>query len=200
MSEPDDAIGDDFDAILAKAWALLSQGVTDRRSPMHTPTFATLGLNGRPRQRTVVLRGVFVAGRQFRFHTDQRSDKIEELRRDPRFSLHAYDADAKVQLRLEGEAILHIGDVEAREAWIGSRRFSQICYGVNPGPGTPIETGGAYALPVSDADVEQGFSAFCAVIGQVRSLEWLYLAHDANRRARFVWNEAGEREDAWLTP
>jgi pyridoxamine 5'-phosphate oxidase len=191
---------DDLTAILAQAWHALSNGVASRRLPAHTPTVATIGLDGRPRLRTIVLRGVLAVDRQIRFHTDVRSDKVAELKRDPRFSLHAYDPAAKLQIRLEGEAILHIGNVKAREAWIGSRRFSQICYGINPGPGTPIANGGGFALPVSDDDVEGGFGSFCAVIGSVKSLEWLYLAHDANRRARFVWDEAGELKSSWLTP
>ncbi|NBR79124.1 MAG: pyridoxamine 5'-phosphate oxidase, partial [Alphaproteobacteria bacterium] len=59
---------------------MLERGAADRRSAFHTPTVATIGLDGRPRLRTIVLRACDTANRSLRFHTDARSDKINELR------------------------------------------------------------------------------------------------------------------------
>ena len=49
---------DDLDASLAHAWRLLTRGVNDRRSGFHTPAIVTVGLDGAPAMRTVVLRHV----------------------------------------------------------------------------------------------------------------------------------------------
>jgi pyridoxamine 5'-phosphate oxidase len=57
MSAPIPAFYDDIEATLAHALALLVRGVPDRRSPFHHPVVATIGTDGRPRLRTVVLRG-----------------------------------------------------------------------------------------------------------------------------------------------
>ena len=63
---------------------------------MHTPSVATLGLDGRPRIRTVVLRDFDEGAGTLRFHTDRRSEKVSELARDPRIGVHFYDEAAKV--------------------------------------------------------------------------------------------------------
>ena len=92
----------ELSAVLERAFGLLAEGAANRRMPLHTPALATVGRDGRPRIRTVVLRGVDAEARTVRFHTDSRSDKISELADDPRYALLGYDADAKVQIRVEG--------------------------------------------------------------------------------------------------
>lgn len=191
--------GEDLAATLSDAWQMLARGVVDRRSPLHTPMVATTGLDGRPRLRVVVLRGVDAVSRALRFHTDLRSDKVAEMRAQPRIALTAYDAGAKVQIRLEGEADLHPDGATADLAWEGSRPFSRVCYGVEPGPGVPIASGGDFRLPSLPEDIARGRAHFCAVILRVTSLEWLHLAHEGHRRAHFTFGE-GETVARWLVP
>jgi pyridoxamine 5'-phosphate oxidase len=189
----------DLAATLAIAWQMLARGVVDRRSPLHTPMIATTGLDGRPRLRAVVLRGVDAISRTLRFHTDARSDKIAELAADPRIALTGYDAAARVQIRGEGTATVHACDTTADLAWEGSRPFSRVCYGVEPGPGALIETGGAFRLPSLAEEIAQGREHFRAVILRVDSLEWLHLGHEGHRRAHFELG-AGEPVARWLVP
>ena len=180
------------------AWALLARGVADRRSPFHSPTVASLGLDGRPRARVVILRGCDVAAGTLRFNTDRRSEKYAELARDPRISLTGYDAGSKIQLRIEGAASLHADDAVADAAWSASRSFSHICYGTEPAPGTVLHEGGDFSLPSEDADIASGRANFSTVVIKVQTLEWLYLAHAGHRRARFDVPEGGA--GVWLTP
>jgi pyridoxine/pyridoxamine 5'-phosphate oxidase len=178
---------------------LWSRGVADRRSPFHSPMVATVGLDGRPRARVVILRGCSQSERRVRFHTDMRSAKAAELLQNPFIALTGYDHGAKIQIRLEGRASLHREDALADAAWEGSRPFSRICYGVAPGPGTRIGEGGAFALPAGDDEIAGGRAHFCAVQVAVESLEWLYLAHSGHRRARYTF--AGDAVTAtWLAP
>jgi pyridoxine/pyridoxamine 5'-phosphate oxidase len=67
---------DDLEGTLAYAWGLLERGVSDRHSPIHTPTVATIGGDGRPSIRTVVLRDCDLDARMLRFHTDRRAPKL----------------------------------------------------------------------------------------------------------------------------
>jgi len=53
-----------LDEIRADAFRLIARGVADRRSPFRTPTLATVGVDGRPRLRTVVLRAFDAAARR----------------------------------------------------------------------------------------------------------------------------------------
>ena len=57
MKPPRPAFADDLAASLQEAFRLLANAVPDRRSPLHTPTVATLDESGAPSLRTVVLRG-----------------------------------------------------------------------------------------------------------------------------------------------
>ncbi|MGG5808115.1 pyridoxamine 5'-phosphate oxidase family protein [Falsiroseomonas sp. CW058] len=179
---------------LAEAFRHLARGVTDRRHPFHTPTLATIGTDGAPRARTLVLRGFDAAARTLRLHTDLRSGKAAELAADPRCALHLYDAAGGVQIRLAGRATLHRDDAVADAAWAGSRVMSRAVYAVEPGPGTPI----AAPLP-APSDAGAGRTRFAVITVRFDSLDWLELAATGHRRARFDWT-TGAPEATWLVP
>ena len=66
--------------IYNQIWSFLEEGVKDRNSPFHTPTLVTLE-NNNPAARTLVLRSANKETEILRFHTDQRSKKIEQIKR-----------------------------------------------------------------------------------------------------------------------
>jgi len=180
---------------LAEAFRRLARGVADRRSAFHTPTLATIGTDGGPEARTVVLRGFEAASRALRMHTDARSGKAAELARDARCALHLYDAGAKLQLRLSGHATLHAEDAVAEHGWANSRDFSRMCYAIEPGPGTPISE-----PPPAPRDAAAGRAAFRVILLRFDRLEWLELAAGGHRRARFSWADEAAPAMTWLVP
>jgi hypothetical protein len=192
------AFRDDLEATLAEAWRLLARGVADRRHGFHHPVLATVGTDGRPRARTVILRSADAAGRTLRFHTDVRSDKVAELAREERVALHFYDAGAKVQVRIEGRCSLHADDTVAEMAWAQSRPMSRACYGTEPGPGLPIPAADAFTLP-GEGETDAGRANFRAIVVSAESLEWLWLAHGGHRRALFRFGTAAAPA-RWLVP
>lgn len=196
--QPIPSFYDDLAETRTQAWALLARGVADRRSPFHAPTVASIGLDGRPRARVVILRGCDVQSGTLRFNTDRRTEKFTELQRDPRVSLTGYDAGLKIQIRAEGTASLHADDAVADAAWEASRSFSRICYGTAPAPGTLLAEGGDFSLPSAEAEIAAGRANFSTVVITAETLEWLYLAHAGHRRARF--DLVRGNEGAWLTP
>ena len=199
MSEP--AYYDDLESARLEALRLFSAGVDDRRSPFHTPTLATIGRSStHPRVRTVVLRAFDAARPSLRFHTDRRSQKAVEILANPQVAVHVYDAAAKVQVRLEGWARLHVDDAVADAAWAASRLMSRQCYGMEPGPGSAIGSGAAFHMPdPTDEATGVGRAHFCAVTVEIGSLEWLYLAVSGHRRAYFDWTQDGW-SGRWLAP
>jgi hypothetical protein len=144
-----------------------------------------------------VLRGCDRESATLRFHTDARAGKIAELEHDPRIGLHFYDPAQKIQVRIEGNARIHADDAVADAAWAGSRDFSRVCYGIAPGPGTPISAPDAYAMPEEPEAVAQGREDFRAVVIAATTLEWLYLAHAGHRRAFY---DLASGEGRWLAP
>ncbi|KMO12312.1 pyridoxamine 5'-phosphate oxidase family protein [Methylobacterium platani] len=197
MTEPP-PFYDDLAGCLDETWRRLEEGAA-HQSGFHTPALATIGRDGAPRLRTVVLRGVDRTLRTLRVHCDARSGKAAEIAADPRAALHAYDPKAKLQVRIEGTARLHGQDAVARAAWAASRPMSRVCYATSPGPGTPLAEGGATIQPRDDEAVEAGFPEFRVIVLTAARLEFLYLARQGHRRALFTWD--GEAEAAtWLAP
>jgi pyridoxine/pyridoxamine 5'-phosphate oxidase len=196
---PDAHFYDDLDATLEELWQRLSRGVVDRRSGLHTVQLATVGVDGAPRVRTVVLRGVDVAARRLRMHTDRRSAKVAELAQRPEVEVCGYDARAKVQLRLRGRAALTTGS-GADAAWSGSRPASRVCYRAPAAPGSPLDDPtAAVPAPRAGDDAEAGREHFAVILMTLTCIEWLYLAARGHRRARFDWTGAGWR-GGWLAP
>ena len=183
------------------AWELIEQGVKDRRKPAHTPSIATVGLDGRPKTRIVVLRGGDRASRLLRFHTDVRSEKIAELTQNPAVEMLMYDAQARVQLRLGGHAkIFRFPSPEAMAAWQGSLAMSKICYAVSPPSGASIEAGDGFTLKtIETSQPDDGIENFCAVVIHVETIELVYLAQAANRRAKFRYDGEAMLGE-WLVP
>ena len=193
------AFYDDLDATFADMWRVLTDGAAQAPGGFHLPTLATLAAAGGPRLRTVVLRAADRAGRTLRFHCDRRSDKAAELLAHPACALAAYDAGAKVQIRVEGYARLHTDDAVADAAWAGSRAMSRVCYGAEPGPGTALPTGGAYSLPDETAAAILGRPHFAAVVVHAERLDLLYLDRRGHRRA--VWHWTGDLwVGGWVAP
>lgn len=193
------AFYDDLLLSLAEALRLWAAGAADRRSPFHGPICATVTPEGRPRARIVTLRAFDPEQPSARFHLDRRSDKFTELSANPAIALTGYDPAAKIQIRLEGRARLHLDDAVADHAWETSRPMSRVCYGETPGPGAELAAGGAYSLPEDEAAAMAGRINFCAALVMVESLDWVYLAHGGHRRARFDF-AGGEVGAKWLAP
>lgn len=181
-----------LEQVLDRAWAGLEAGATQRRHAFHTPALASAADDG-PSVRTVVLRH---AGRQQRSlicHTDLRSPKIAEFRREPVGAWMFYDRDAKIQIRARGPVTLHHGDELARERWNASREQSRQCYYATRGPGANIDPDEA------PARIDDGFAQFVVLRCEIRVLDWLYLRAGGHWRARFDWDD-GRWSGRWIAP
>lgn len=190
-----DTGGTTLDATLACAFAALRRGADDHRSPFHTPTLATRGVDGSPELRTVVLRAFHPAARSLHIHTDRRSAKAAQITADPRAALHGYDPLARTQLRLAGHAMLHLDDAAADAAWSASRETSRMTYATAHPPGTALR-----APCAAPTDPAAGRTHFALMVLTFDSLDWLLLDPAGHRRARFTWGRDGAATATWLVP
>lgn len=189
--------------ILDRIWALLSEGANagKERSPFTMVQIATLGLDGAPRVRTVVLRQVNRDQRTVTFHTDIRSEKVAELKNDARIALVGCDLDAGLQIRLEGIARI-VDRGERKEAvWNASRPRTLILYRAPLPPGTPIGSpNDAHAPPeFDDAGRTAGIENFCLVDIEVSTIDYLDLSPSGHVRARFI-RDAESWQGIWVAP
>jgi general stress protein 26 len=165
--------------------ALLEQG-----HPMRLFYLATQGSENTPKLRTVVLRRITDPLHVW-FYTDQRSPKVEEIRRKPQVSALFYHPQKKLQVVLYGvaEAIADT-DLQSR-LWNELPPHAHMDYqGISP-PGARIAEEGMHN---HRADPALGNTYFQPVVIRPVRLDVLQL--DPEGHIRFIF-EPDEREESW---
>lgn len=178
-----------------RLWSLLTRASVDKKSPWNRPAVATIGADGAPQVRTVILRACRPNARRLEFHTDSRSSKVVELRADNRLAWHFWDPGAQLQLRLSANADLKQGCDVAREAWSKLHPGSRQIYAQAQAPGTGISD----PRTVRRFDDEFAFSNFVVVETEIDTMEMLLISGGDQRRAIFEWSAAAsEWSGQWL--
>jgi 3-hydroxyisobutyrate dehydrogenase len=192
-----------FASVLEQIWSQLADGQRLRHSAFHQAVLATSSPRG-PSARYVVLRQVDRERGVLGFHTDRRSEKWAELERDPRVALCFFGQS--VQVRAEGRAVLHHDDAVADLAWKRTGLMSRRCYLAEAAPGSvaPVPTSGLPAHLSKDrpneAESAAGRASFAVVTVPLQRMEWLHLAFEGHRRARFSRVGFGPWRGEWLVP
>lgn len=178
----------DPQAVFAQIVEQLRAGVASAKHPFHLLTVATLGLDGAPQARTVVLRGIVPESRTIRFHTDRRSPKVRELLEHPQVALLFYDPQAKRQLRVAARAKVHHADELARASWQASAAHSRACYASPFAPSSELgEADWPATPPPVEADNTQAFANFCVVNCRFDRIEVLDLHAAGHQRLLLTW-------------
>ncbi|MGE3818079.1 MAG: pyridoxamine 5'-phosphate oxidase family protein [Isosphaeraceae bacterium] len=141
--------------------ALLDAAIETHR---HLPTsryaqLATVRLDGRPANRTVVVRGRFEPGFRPLITTDLRSDKVSELSATPWAELCWYFSETREQFRLFGKVTLVGAEGDSKlqahrhRVWVDLPDASKRSF-VGPAPGVDREADSAFdvAIPESPPD------------------------------------------------
>jgi 3-hydroxyisobutyrate dehydrogenase len=191
-----------IDELEKDCWIQLVNGAIKSRSPFHTPCVATLNKVSLS-MRTVVLRKALPLSKELRFHTDIRSNKWIELQNNDKISALFYDASTRVQIRINGKAVLHFNDEMTSEAWQKTTLSSRRCYLTEASPSSfsEIPTSGLSEIIEQEnfslQDSEAGAKYFGIVSIHVESLEWLWLNHAGHRRAFFDYVQ---NTYSWMIP
>lgn len=190
----------DLDVVLRHVWDTLELAVRDRTHPMHTPVLATVR-DGRAEARVVVLRAQDAAAGRLRVHTDSRSWKVSDIEAAPSVTVLGFDATAKLQIRIRGDARVHTDDSLAQDAWDRSRPFSLHCYHQVEAPGIPVAEPPRAVRPEQGRERERGRDNFAVIVIEAREIEWLYLDAAGHRRAIFRRNtEHKAWQGHWTAP
>ena len=167
---------------------LLTVGVKNRKHSFHTPVFSNIDEHNSVNSRVVVLRKFNVEDLKLNFHTDNRSPKIEELKKNNLSNFVFYDFNIKVQLRIKTKSIINNQNDIAKIEWEKTLLFSRKCYLSKKAPssettlpedGIPKHLKG---LEPSKEESEKGFDNFAVIENQIKSIDWLYLDSSGHRR------------------
>lgn len=184
-----------IDETLESAKLILSEAVPNTQTLFHTPVVSTIHEN-KIVSRVMVLREFNFDKKILRFHTDNRAAKIDNLTKNPSSTVIGYDADLKIQIKMQGHAKVHIDDEVAKIAWNESTPRSKKCYSVKGGSSKKIENPGDY--DITNFEVEDGYQNFAVIIFNFLSLEFLYLKSSGHRRALHDWYD--DYSSTWLVP
>lgn len=202
MSDPEPTLP----SILADLWSGLAAAVRDRDHPWHLPSVATIGLDGSPQVRTVVLRDADPTRHAIVCHTDARSPKVAEITARPEVAWHFYDPRSRLQLRVKAIATVHRacdGDPLAIARWNASTLSARRCYlaphppGVaSEGPSANLPEGLLDRSPIAGED-GPGRANFAVVATRAIEIDWLWLRAAGHRRARF---SLARGASSWIEP
>ncbi len=188
--------------ILDEIWSLLQRAVVDRNEDFRLPV-VIVSATDNAEGRIVVLRGAFKNKNILRFHTDFRSSKIKSLKENKKIYFVFYNKKRKIQVRAEGVAIVHKDNEITKEAWTKTQMMSRKCYLSPQAPGDFINDSASdlskdmgNEIPTYEQS-EMGYKNFCVIESKIKSFEWLYLASQGHRRAKFMLDE---NKSTWLVP
>lgn len=201
----DYSLEEDLLAIEKNCWELLRQAVADRKHPMRTVTIGYVA-DGKPQIRTVVLRRVDPEIRKIYFHTDIRSEKINDIRLNNQLSWLAYDGGLRTQIILNGSTIIHHKNEVTQQHWKATHHSSRRCYLLASGPGQPIteevklteDKLKSFSYTMEESEV--GFENFAVIETTVQEMDWYNTFHLGNRRAHFIYENNDLKSATWLTP
>lgn len=186
-------------------WSFLEEAVATANKPMHQAIIASAKEN-LAIMRTVVLRRVDKETQKIFFHTDIRSEKINDIRSTQQLSWLFYDQNYRSQIRMSGHTVIHHMDELANDHWVKTAHYSRRCYLQPEAPGTRVEgfkevekgvkTNVKYTMEESEA----GFSNFVVVETEVDWMEWYYTHSTGNRRAVFTYAGNALKEYYWIAP
>lgn len=183
-----------LDVLFQRIWADLAIPVGAQRNPFRLMQLATIGPQGWPKCRTVVLRGVDQSACALFFYADRRSALCAQLLAEERVALTALSPCGVMQVRLEGSASL-VDDLSQRQRdWQQARGKTQALFRHGSVPGQVIDTPEHGDEPAGD-----GFEHFAIIRVQATTVEWLDLSRAIHQRARFVRRQA-HWQPTWLAP
>ncbi len=168
-------------------WKTLVEGVESPDALGRFITLATLGLDGYPQARTLVLRSANRDLAAVELFTDGATNKINELGAHPKASVLVWDRDL-FQIRLSVDVEITQGP---EEIWQTFRGTAPQNYGGTPTPGTPMAAAEDY-IPSSEQ------SRFMVLNCTIQAIDTVYLGPDLHRRASFT--RADGFKGTWIAP
>lgn len=161
---------------LEEAIRELVNGHSKKRHPFRYFVLAT-NENGKPRQRTVVLRKTLLDA-SLVIYTDKRTQKIKDIQNNSEFSALFYDSKKLLQLRIEGKAELITDKEQIATYWHTVQASSRKDYTTIIAPGTAI-------INPDEIEYKPEENYFCPVKLIPKTIEYLRLQRPNHIRILF---------------
>ena len=170
----------------------LHNAIQDGKHEYHCFYFATIQ-SKIPQLRTVVLRALNKEKNSISFHSDSRSNKVKEIKSNNNVSALFYDKKRRIQIRLQGKALIDENSKELKRIWSSMKSESKLCYMGPFAPGKKLN----YFQPnlpnhnaqnITPKNNTIGYKNFCRVTINLEKLDWLQLHHKGHKRQLFYFH------------
>ena len=183
----------------------LTRGVKDRKHAFHTPVFSNTNTDLSIDSRVVVLRKFDPKKLIISFHTDFRSPKINNIKKNNKSLFVFYDHKLKIQLRIKTLSSLNNQNDITKEMWDKTKLLSRKCYLTQKDPSsiTSIPQDGIPEHLIGKEpefeESEKGYKNFSVVENKIYEIDWLYLAISGHRRLKITLENNNQKFN-WLIP
>ena len=139
------------------------------------------------------------------FHTDFRSPKVNDLKKNNNSLFVFYDHKLKIQMRIKTTSILYNQNEIAKELWDKTKLLSRKCYLTTKDPSSLTslpEDGIPEHLTGKEPNFEEseeGFKNFTVVENKINEIDWLYLKISGHRRLKLSLTNVKPKFQ-WLIP
>lgn len=175
---------------LGRAWTEIEDQSTPRSGTPGLITLASIGGDGHPEMRTVVLRRVCQSAGTVETFTDSETPKVFEINNNSKVSVLIWQPVSGLQIRLSGDCEVLRGDQVFGE-WADIPKVARKNYGVTPVPGTKI------ARPDEYERIPQP-SRLANLRITISRLDVVHLAKPYDIRA--VYQRKDDWAGQWLSP
>jgi pyridoxamine 5'-phosphate oxidase len=168
--------------LLKEFWRYLGEAA-NTRAPFNFLQLSSIGADGSPQLRTIVLRACSEALGTISFATDIRSPKVQEIASDPRVALLGFDPNLAVQIRMAGVAAVVTMEERRQEFWSQLRERVKARFSSPIAPGTLIN-GNHDAPDVAPASLDP-YRNFAVIEVELLKIEWLDVGVEPHVRSQF---------------
>ena len=188
--------------IIKKEFLELNAGIEAAKHEYHSFVLSTLR-NNAPDSRTVILRSFDKKLNSISCHSDIRSSKITDIKKNNHVSALFYSKLRKTQLRIFGTASIEKKEKGIEKIWKAMTPESKICY---MGPYSPSEKINSYKpnLPsitpyeINEEYEKLGYKNFCRIKITLKYLDILKLSYKGHERVSYGFKEKIESD--WIAP
>ena len=194
----------EFQKIYDDIKLLMEKALKNSDHPYRTFSLASLDKKV-PKLRTVVLREFSFENSFFDCHSDIRSPKVIEFKKNNKFSALFYSSEKKIQLRFNGKVEIFHNNSMTKERWKSITLSSKRCY---MGPFNPSDHLEEYHPNIpenvkfenpSKKESDKGYENFVVIRCHFDELDYLKLKYSGHLRCKLIL-ENENINAVWLAP
>lgn len=194
--------------ILEDCWQKITEGIRSRKSNYHTMSLHYLRDNT-PRSVIMIPRRINLEQHILYCHTDNRSTKIDHLKKNPRVCLLFWCREKKTQIQLQAKCRVLHNTEENKKAWDRMQNMSKVCYASDIKPGSKtseICSGFSKEQWENRNEISQSafaYNNFSILELQIIRVERLFLNVSGHNRIVFVKDFTKEKDKwshSWVSP